>query len=448
VGIDTGEGEPLVSIVIPVLDKWEYTERCLASLARETTGAPCEIVVVDNASTDATRSELPRRADIRLLRNETNLGFARGCNQGAAAARGRYVLFLNNDTEALPGWLPPLLRAVEEPGVGAAGAKLLFPDGTLQHAGIAIAYARPFPISDFHLLYRRPASESTTSLRVSAVTGACLLMPLALFRELGGFDEGYLNSNEDVDLCLRVRERGLAIAYVAESVLVHHESVSEGRYDRVKDNVNRMHRRWMGRLTAFDLDRRRTDRPVPPAPGRPPLSVVIPTLEALKELAPCLEDLAQNLGCGDELVVSDAGSKDCTVLFAEHFATEGRAPVRILRLPGDRGGGLAGMKRALQAGLAEGRPLAAVVSPAARPAPGWLDLAFARLPVGGASILPWPGSGPCLLAPRVLLARIAERVPEVLLLHDPAPLLAVLRGAGVPAELLDASPSAAAPLAR
>jgi GT2 family glycosyltransferase len=438
VGIETAPGgDPLVTIVIPVLDKWEYTERCLDSISRETPGVAYEIVVVDNASRDATVTELPRRADVRLLRNGTNLGFAKGCNQGAAAARGRHVLFLNNDTEALPGWLPPLLRAVAEPGVGIAGARLLFPDGTLQHAGIAIAYARPFPISDFHLLYRRPAAEGARSARVSAVTGACLLMPLGLFRELGGFDEGYVNSNEDVDLCLRVRERGLSIAYVAESVLVHHESVSEGRYDRVKDNVNRMHRKWMGRLRAFDLDRRTTDRPAPPAPGRPPLSVVIPTLEALKEIAPCLEDLALNLGPGDELVLSDAGSTDCTVLFAEHLAAEGRAPLRIVR---GEGGGLAGMTRALRAGLAQGRDVAAVVSPAARPAPGWLDRAFARLPPGGAVVLPWPGAGPCVLGPRTLLARIAERVPEVLLLHDPAPLLAVLGGAGVPAAILSAPP--------
>ncbi len=107
-----GAGAPLVSIVVPAWNKWEYTYRCLLSLLRNTSGAAFETLVVDNGSTDETAVALPQLEGIRVLRNAENLGFARACNQGAAAARGRHLLFLNNDIEALPGWLPAMLTKV------------------------------------------------------------------------------------------------------------------------------------------------------------------------------------------------------------------------------------------------------------------------------------------------------------------------------------------------
>ena len=130
--------EPVVSIIIPVFNQFDLTAKCLTELSTVTKGAPYEIIVVDNASTDGTPARLKSlRRPLGLIRNELNAGFARASNQGAAAARGKYLLFLNNDTIPLEGWMDEMLKELKShPEVAVVGSKLLYGSGSVQHAGV------------------------------------------------------------------------------------------------------------------------------------------------------------------------------------------------------------------------------------------------------------------------------------------------------------------------
>lgn len=230
-----GEGAlPGASIVIPVYNKVEYTEKCLAQLfATLPHNFRGEIIVVDDASSDATPEALARwaRKDDRItvLRNERNQGFIHSCNRGAEAARGEVLVFLNNDTLPQPGWLPPLLRVFRErPDAGAVGGKLLYPDGTLQEAGGIIfsdASGCNFGRKD-----KSPHSPLYSFLReVDYCSGALLATPRALFLSLGGFDTRYAPAYyEDTDYCFSLREAGRKVYYQPESVIIHFEGVSSG----------------------------------------------------------------------------------------------------------------------------------------------------------------------------------------------------------------------------
>jgi GT2 family glycosyltransferase/glycosyltransferase involved in cell wall biosynthesis len=234
---------PRASIVIPLYGRSDLTEQCLRSL--ETAGDDVQLVLVDNASPDDTPDLLRRMAtDALVIRNERNLGFATACNQGAVAAEADVVVFLNNDTEVADGWLDPLLDELEDPGVGGVGARLLYPTGRIQHAGMAMAPGG----TPLHLHRGAPGGHPLVSGRrdFDLVTAACLAMRRETVAELGGFDTGYRNGFEDVDLCLRLRARGLRIRYAGDSVVVHHESQSPGRYDSELDNTLLFRARWRG----------------------------------------------------------------------------------------------------------------------------------------------------------------------------------------------------------
>jgi GT2 family glycosyltransferase len=181
-----------------------------------------------------------------------NLGFAAACNQGARAAQGRLICHLNNDIVAQPGWLARMIARLE-PDVGIVGARLLFPDGSLQHAGVATYPVRfgPEGIGPHHLYWKwSPATlASAQPADFDIVTGACLLTPRDLFLELGGFDEVFWNGYEDVDYCLRVRERGLRVVYEPGATLVHFESQSGvQRKRRIMHNIKTLGARWGDRF--------------------------------------------------------------------------------------------------------------------------------------------------------------------------------------------------------
>lgn len=210
---------PDVSIVMPVFNKLELTRVCLESLHLRSAQASFEIIVVDNGTTDGTRRYLEGQAaagNLKAILNDENQGFARGCNTGATAAQGRYVLFLNNDMEVRPGWLDPMVSTLDnDPDVGIAGSRLFFPDGTIQHAGVAIyrqEQGATATLAGMNLNYKLPADTpgALKPLALQAVTGACLIIRRQLFQDLNGFDTGYYNGNEDVDLCLRAGERAVA----------------------------------------------------------------------------------------------------------------------------------------------------------------------------------------------------------------------------------------------
>lgn len=432
---------PTVSIVIPAWNKWDYTFRCLLSLVENTSGVAHETIVVDNASTDETATALPRLPGLRVHRNRENLGFAKACNQGAAMARGRYLLFLNNDTEALPNWLPPMIRELESaPDVAMVGSKLLFPDGTLQHAGVAVAYGATLPVSPYHLLHHQPPELSGRLLQLSCVTAACMLVRAEVFHALGGFDEAYVNGYEDVDLCFKVREAGHRILYTPESVLIHHESVSDGRFLKASENEDLLNRRWMGRFTSFDVDRR-TKRPERPDPGsRPPVSVVVPTMDSLRYIAVCLEDLADQLGPADQVVVTDRGSSDCTLQFVELFSKEHPGLVRVVAGPPGTSRGQA-FRASLQA-VRHQRCF--VLHPGVRVGPNFTKQVLDTLEQHGDDALaciPTSGAGFCAAGSTRLLRALAQAAPEVLFQGDVSLLRSGVQRAGS-VKLLVAEPPA------
>jgi GT2 family glycosyltransferase len=243
-GTASASRPPRCSIVIPVWNRADLTAQCLDSLRALRSATAYEVVVVDNGSTDHTARVLEQRGWVRVVRNPQNLGFAVACNQGARAARGDVLVFLNNDTIPLAGWLDALAAVLDaDPGAGIVGAKLLYPNRTVQHAGIAISRDYECP----YLLYRGlPEDDPRVNRRraLRAVTGACLAIRGELFRELGGFDEGYRNSFEDADLCLRAVARGWRVIYEPASALFHLESQTPGRSDHDRANFTRFRARW------------------------------------------------------------------------------------------------------------------------------------------------------------------------------------------------------------
>jgi len=235
---------PEVSVIIPVLNRVELTRQCLRALYRTVPAGLAEVVVVDNGSTDGTPAYLAGEAAagrITAVRAERNLGFARACNLGALKARGRLLVFLNNDTIPTPGWLEAMTRAAARPGVGVVGARLLYPDGTVQHAGVI--FHRGAPVHA-HRFVPADAPEAARPRDLDMVTGACMLVPRELFLRLGGFDETFLNGFEDVDLCLRVRSLGLRVVYEPGAVVYHLEGQTPGRYGHERPNLAEFLRRW------------------------------------------------------------------------------------------------------------------------------------------------------------------------------------------------------------
>ncbi|MDA0748800.1 MAG: glycosyltransferase, partial [bacterium] len=241
---------PRVSIVMPLYNKVEYTEACLKGLEEAAGKTPCELVLVDNGSSDGTGALLDRmERRARVIRCGENLGFSRGNNLGAGYARGEYLLFLNNDIVPHAGWLDAMVAEVDaDPEVGIVGARLLYPDsGKVQHAGIELVNGTPDHV------YRNVPGDDPGVMKsrdLDMVTGACLLIRKEVFEQLGGFDEAYVNGVEDVDLCLKVRKKGYRVRYCADAVLDHYEGTSEGRYSHVRPNLERFVKRWNGQFDA------------------------------------------------------------------------------------------------------------------------------------------------------------------------------------------------------
>ena len=219
---------PVASIVVPVHGQLDYTLRCLHALAHGGDSASFEVIVVDDASTDATPAVLAAIHGLRYLRNANNLGFIGSCNAGAAIARGEYLVLLNNDTVVQPGWLDALLRTFSiHPDTGLAGSKLVYPDGRLQEAGgiifsdgSAANYGRNADPADPRFNFVREADYCS---------GAAIALRRSLFEQLGGLDSHYSPAYfEDTDLAMRVRESGLKVRYQPASVVVHFEGASSG----------------------------------------------------------------------------------------------------------------------------------------------------------------------------------------------------------------------------
>ena len=223
---------PTVSIVIPVYNHVQLTLECLSSIARAAGEVDFEVIVMDDGSSDATEALLGKGTSWHYIRNPENLGFLRTCNRGFAAVRGRYIVILNNDVQVQPGWLEALLAPFTRfECVGIVGPKVLYANGRLQEAGARLVQDLSSQLIGVGEDPDQP--RFSYAREVEYVSGACLALETSLLRELGGFDDAFAPAYcEDVDLCLRVRERGLRVIYNPEAVIVHHLSATSDAIDR------------------------------------------------------------------------------------------------------------------------------------------------------------------------------------------------------------------------
>ncbi|HEY9283171.1 MAG TPA: glycosyltransferase [Pyrinomonadaceae bacterium] len=217
------------SIIIPVFGQLSYTFQCFRALLREVNLREDELIIVNNGSQDETEQVFSHlKGLVRLINNEENLGFVQACNQGAAAARGEHLVFLNNDTVVKPGWLERLVETAEkDSSIGAVGSMLVYPDGRLQEAGGIVwvdgngwNYGRGKDPDESQFRYAR---------EVDYCSASSLLVRKRLFDELGGFDERYAPAYyEDTDLCFGIRSLGYKVVYQPLSRVIHYEGVTAG----------------------------------------------------------------------------------------------------------------------------------------------------------------------------------------------------------------------------
>lgn len=235
------------SIIIPVYNQWKFTETCLTTLAATLAGKAVEVIVIDNASRDGTQTHCPALGQqlfgdaFRYHRCERNLNFGPGSNLGARMACGEYLIFLNNDTELLPGWYEPLLADFAAyPDIAATGPVLLYPatepfGPTVQHLGV---YVSPtFTVG--HLYEGIPAASPLAAQRrfFQIITAACMVMRRSVFLDVGMFDEHFINGFEDVDICARLSDKGYRMTVNPASRIIHHSSQTAGRYDHDAENA-------------------------------------------------------------------------------------------------------------------------------------------------------------------------------------------------------------------
>jgi glycosyltransferase involved in cell wall biosynthesis len=256
-GIEFPDDGPKVSIIIPTRNGLPILRRCIDSL-KATTYRNYEVIVIDNNSDDLATVEyldsLPHRVE-RIGNPHGRFNFAYINNRAAERADGELLLFLNNDTEVIePRWLSQMVGYAGFAGVGAVGARLLFPDKRIQHAGIVHGYYRGLAGPAFKLV---PSwdngylSYARVARNYSAVTAACMLTSRATFLELGGFDEEHFEvAYNDVDYCYRLGERGLRSVYCADAELYHHEGHSRGFFDRPQE-IAAFRRKYAGKRDPY-----------------------------------------------------------------------------------------------------------------------------------------------------------------------------------------------------
>ena len=262
------EGEPLVTIIIPNKDHKKELKTCVDSLFEKTSYQNFEILIIENNSTGkeifAYYKELEAaHENVRVLTWEKQFNYSAINNFGAEHARGEYLLLLNNDIEVkTENWMEEMLSYCQREDVGIVGAKLLFPNEKIQHAGVILGMGPSGTAG--HLFYNFPgdqfvyAGRSQTTQDLSAVTAACMMVKKELYQNVGGMDEAFQVAFNDIDFCLRVKETGKLVVFQAYAELYHHESLTRGyetsqkNKKRFKEEIKLFKTRWKDILEAGD----------------------------------------------------------------------------------------------------------------------------------------------------------------------------------------------------
>ena len=258
-------GQPLVSIIIPNKDSEDILRRCVESIRSKSEYDNYEIIIVENNSEKEETFDYYKSIEndekIRVIVYDGTFNFSRICNRGAMYANGEYLLLLNNDTELIEGKsINHMVSLMEKEGVGAVGARLLFPNDTIQHAGIVVGKKG----EALHVFYGERSKKTGYMDRLavtnnySAVTGACMMVKKEVYDSLGGLDEKFTVAYNDVDLCFRIRERQLRVVYCANSIWYHHESRTRGYENtpekavRLEEEKNLFTKKWCHIFSAGD----------------------------------------------------------------------------------------------------------------------------------------------------------------------------------------------------
>lgn len=239
---DVPEETPLVSIIIPTKNNAEILRRCISSILEKSTYSNYEVLIIDNGSTEPDVEEFYSELDdkrLSVMHYDIPFNFSAIINEGTRNTRGDYLILLNNDTEVItPNWIELMLGMCARKDVGAVGVKLLYPDNTIQHAGVNITGG---PVHFFTHLPNGAHSYfdfADKPRNLSAVTGACMMTKRSAFNEVGGFNEDLAVAFNDVDYCLKLRAAGHLVVYNPLVELYHYESISRG-FDEDRMNLTR-----------------------------------------------------------------------------------------------------------------------------------------------------------------------------------------------------------------
>lgn len=259
------KGEPLVSILIPNKDHVSDLRKCIVSIQEKSSYPNYEIIVIENNSVEEKTFQyyqiLERKPNIRVVQWNGKFNYSAINNFGYTFAKGDYILLLNNDTEVISSdWIQEMLMYAQRSDVGAVGAKLYYPDGTIQHGGVVLGVGGV--AAHLHCNRRREDLGYMGRLvfvqDLSAVTAACMMIPRKVWEETGGLDESFEVAFNDVDLCMRIRQKGYLIVFTPYAELYHYESKSRGYEDtpekraRFVGEVERFQARWAKELEAGD----------------------------------------------------------------------------------------------------------------------------------------------------------------------------------------------------
>ena len=246
-----------MSIIIPFKDKSEFLKKCVNSILKRTEYEEYEIVLIDNQSekeeTFKYLDKIKENSGFRVLDFNKPFNFSAINNYAISKIDSEYLILMNNDIEVIsPDWIESMLEFAQRKDVGAVGALLYYPNNTVQHAGIILGIKGIAGHS--HLGVNKDSmgyfGRLKTIQNLSAVTAACLMTKKTIYNEVGGFDENYSHAFNDVDFCLKIRERGYMIVYTPYAELYHHESLSRGyedtqeKQERFKEEIEYFKEKW------------------------------------------------------------------------------------------------------------------------------------------------------------------------------------------------------------